>query len=79
MMPNNFSGGLFKYKSYQPQKDNRPDMVYFYSEPLVDYVKNAAGIQQIVTTGFEQLSIDAEYVRLIKILDDTKKDFKILK
>lgn len=62
---------LYKNKSQLVQKDDKPDMVYFYSEPLVDYVTSAAGGKKLVTTGFDQLSIDAEYIRLVKILDAT--------
>ena len=33
-------------------KDDNPDMVYFYSEPLVDEVKDASDRKVLRSTGF---------------------------
>ena len=46
--------------------DNFPDMIYFYSNPLVDR-KFDIELQKdvIYSTNFASLSIDAEYNRII--------------
>jgi len=54
--------------------------VFFYSEPLVDKVYNhVKGQYELKETAGAQLQTEIEYQRLVAILQDTKKEFKIAK
>jgi hypothetical protein len=65
--------------SSNPTSD-QPDLVYFYSEPLVDRIyDDKTQKHKLVSTGSDQLATDLEYRRLIEILRSTGKDFQISK
>jgi len=54
--------------------------VFFYSEPLVDKVYNQLkSLYELKETTGAQLQTEIEYQRLVAILQDTKKEFKIAK
>ena len=54
------------------------DLVFFYSEPLVDIMK-VDGKDKLVSCGSASLSTDFEFRRLVDILKNTYKEFKIIK
>ena len=54
------------------------DLVFFYSEPLVEIVKEKRQ-DKLVSCGSASLSTDNEFRRLVDILKNTYKEFKIIK
>lgn len=64
------------------KRELNPDLVFFYSEPLVDERKledQARGLGKYVSTGGASLATDLEYRRLTDNLERTNKAFKITK
>ena len=54
-------------------------MVFFYSAPLVDYVKDDNNQEKLVSTSSTALSVELEYKKLVDILRETGKDFRVIK
>ena len=46
---------------YFGTEDDKPDMIYFFSEPLVDEHIDGSGSKQLLETKFEPLSTELEY------------------
>ena len=61
------------------EQDDIPDMIYFFSEPLVDQKDDGLNGKYLVETKFETLNTEAEYNELKQELRKTNKSFKILK
>lgn len=62
------------------QNDEQPDLVFFYSDPLVDNIVCPDTKQPIrVSTSLQKLATDIEYRRLVEVLKETRRDFKIHK
>jgi len=59
--------------------EDQPDLVFFYSEPLVDQIINKQNKEQLVSSGSASLSTEIEYRRLVDILKRTARYFKIAK
>mmetsp|Transcript_11730 Transcript_11730/g.17953 ORF Transcript_11730/g.17953 Transcript_11730/m.17953 type:complete len:122 (-) Transcript_11730:3418-3783(-) len=59
---------------------DHPDLVFFYSEPLVDlFFDEKLQKLKYVSTGSQTLSTEVEFKRLLEILKSTNKEFKICK
>ena len=54
-------------------------MVFFYSAPLVDYIKDDNNQEKLVSTSSTALSVELEYKKLVDILRETGKDFRVIK
>ena len=62
-----------------PSTVNKPDLVFFYSQPLTEVILNDKNQNQIIPIRSDILNTSKEFSKLTEILNNTGKKFQIVK